>query len=149
VIEDGLPLLCTLLFGFLGAFFGAVAAAPDEARALKGSLSVCCLTVEIKTLILVLSGVSGISFFASALLALYAKLFSVKDAPANDDETWVAEQFQTIRTKFLSYSACAFNAGVILTPVTGFLLIPATAFWVILSIYMLTVVIVIWRLAHI
>ena len=149
VTEEGLPLLCTLLFGFLGAFFGAVAAAPDDAGALQGLLRVFCLTVKIKTLILVLSGVCGISFFASALLALYAKMFSIRDAPANDDEKWVAELFQTTRTKLLSYSAGVFNAGVILTPVAGLLLMPATAFWVILSVYLLIVGIVIWRLAHI
>jgi len=126
------------LFGFVGAFFAAVAVAPDEKSAVQGSLCVFYLAINLKSLILVFSGLSSMLFFSSALLALYAKMFSIKSTPSNDDEELVAAHCQINRLRLLKYSACAFNAGAVLAPIAGFLVMPATAFWIVLFIYILS-----------
>jgi hypothetical protein len=140
VAEESFPLLCSILFGFLGAFFGAVAAAPKDAVLLVQNFDLYFLTFKARDAILITSGCGGIAFFMSALLAMYAKMFSVTTIPSNEEEKTVAQEFMEIRAKFLLFSAISFNIGVVIAPTSGFFLISAPAIFVVLFVYAVAIV---------
>lgn len=150
VIDDVIPLICTLLFGFSGTFFVSIAVA-DKAQVNEFSQTnlgwFVIPEIEAKDAILILSGISSIAFFASVLSAIYSKLSDADSSrptieaqlrsPAQVAVDRVAlSDFHARQAKLRALSIKAFNSGVFVLPICGLMLLPKLAFVVALILYL-------------
>lgn len=145
-----MPIICTLLFGFAGAFFAGAAAAD---RAALGTLRSMVIPIvhlatpemERKGLVLLITGVSCAAFYISFITAIFSKLVD----PAPGWEQIAALQNRTSaqqnadsaaywgfihrQQRYRAISGAAYNIGLAPLPFSG-LIFTKTQFvtWVIL-----------------
>jgi hypothetical protein len=143
-LEEAMPVLCSILFGFSGAYFAAVAVAdklgdrtfadlPWIGKYLGGRLD-----FSIKPSVLLLSGICCVCFYLSTLGAIYAKMVNVEKIASSlptgrtadqqvSDNTRIRDHRER-RRRCLLLSLVAFNVGVFLLPMSVLVFLPSTLF---------------------
>lgn len=154
VIDHGIPVISTLLFGFSGAYFVQVAVAGDtlgEVRAVS-FYAIELPKIAIKSTILVLTGLSCITFFASAISGIYSQLrdaepflrkieMQCRSIEQADLDRRTVDRLQRKQNDLRYISIISFNIGVFLLPISGLLLLPTVGFYLSLFIYFTTAII--------
>ncbi|MBV9480057.1 MAG: hypothetical protein JO249_04790 [Acidobacteria bacterium] len=137
-LEEIIPLLCTILFGFEGLLFVGVALS-DQSFGVTTfhEIPFWQKNVNVKTLLLAISGACCVLLYISVMAILYCRMKRYKhlisdvdlaillDDPQHGDQ--VHDQIDTLERARLIYSNISiitFNAAVIvLLPISGFIFI--------------------------
>ena len=141
-LEEAIPVLCSILFGFSGAYFAAVAVADKLGDQKFGDLPWIGkyigshLDFSVKPSVMLLSGICCVCFYLSTLGAIYAKMVNVEKIAANlpsgrpadqrvSDDTRIWDHRKR-RRRCLLLSLVAFNIGVFFLPVSALVFLPNT-----------------------
>lgn len=150
VIGEDIPLLCTLLFGFAGAYFCSIAVAEHLPDYLETNLYLVKIpTIHTKGLILWLTGLASAAFFASVMSAVYSGMLdpepyvpalnsmSNRSKEQEDADTAALARFRQKRDFLQHISITAFNFGSFLLPISALAQLPKIGFFIALCLYLL------------
>jgi hypothetical protein len=161
-VEEGMPLLCSILFGFSGLYFAAVCVTKDadltsrsfSSLPFLGTALGHVLDFRVQYAIMTLSALCCVCFYLCVMGALYAKMYDtshfVEPAGLDDDvrrsNKTAINRAAKQRRRCISVSLLCFNAGIFLLPLSLLVYLPDIAMSITISLYLvLTVVLLVWK----
>ena len=165
-IDEVMPIVCTLLFGFAGAFF-ATAAAADKGETVLGLLVLRNpLTGAVwysdfrKGYVLFITGVAAISFYVSLISIIYSRMkdplpawrhvgylnSGLTDEHRRDRD--ILKKFLSERRRYRVVSLNAFNFGILFIPFAGLLFLKQIVLPIALVLYALFFLVAMYRVAQ-
>ncbi|HXZ01932.1 MAG TPA: hypothetical protein VEI03_18200 [Stellaceae bacterium] len=156
-LEEGIPILCSILFGFAGAYFAAISVIrPDELGERKfecvfviGSIIGSGWDFQVKNAVMVLSAICCACFYISVIGAIYAKMVNTDEiasklgAGRSDEQKAVDNDIITRRIgqreKYFFVSLAAFNTGIFVLPFSLFAVMPDGTFAAVTIAYLIIV----------
>lgn len=138
-IEEGMPLLCSILFGFSGLYFAAVCIVKDSDLGERtfanllvvGPYIASSLDFSLRSAIMFLSAICCASFYGSVVSALYAKMVNVHAvaSAAKSPEQQAADELilshlRKRRSVYILISLITFNFGIFVLPLSLLVFLP-------------------------
>jgi len=150
-LEEGIPLLCSILFGFAGAYFATVSAVSSHEFGRRsfgnlltfGFIAGNRLDFDVRGAVMILSGIACTCFYVSAIAAIYARMVNTEainlpshrtDDQVLADDTVVRRRVRQ-RSRYLTTSLMAFNIGVFVLPFSAFVFLPDGMFRIVILGY--------------
>jgi len=154
-VEDGMPLLCSIFFGFSGLYFAAVCIVKEDDLGIRsfskipffGDVLGDALDFHVKYAIMALAVVCCACFYLCVMGALYAKMYNTDwfseptgiDQAKKDANKIAIDRARKKRDFFINLSIIGFNFGVFLLPLSLFVFLPDLAMSVTVILYLILV----------
>jgi hypothetical protein len=151
-IDENLPLVCTLLFGFSGTFFTSIALSdPSATKNFQLSLAFLDVNFAVKQAIMLLTGASSLLFVVSVIVVVRSRMFDVSETRKElekidrDDETKKVDnvaihEFMCSQDRLRRISVITFNSGLYIIPFSGMLFLPEVMFCISSLLYILILI---------
>jgi cell division protein FtsW (lipid II flippase) len=154
-VEDGMPVLCSIFFGFCGVYFAAVCIVKEcdlgtrtfSKAPLLGPFFRETLDFHVKYVIMTLAVLCCACFYLCIMAALYAKMYNtggIKEPPGlsqeqMEDNRIAKARAERKRKNCINLSIIGFNLGIFFLPLSLFVFLPDLAMSVTVVLYLISV----------